>query len=143
MQAPRYQCFSHQINNRQPQQQKKSKSWELLWSYQLKSSANPTHSPQKWNWQCCLAGSYKMAPRILIFSIVLGAEYLCQVKSIETHVLALLTINILSIGTVLCLVFLQVQNYFELSKPSWTDWYKSFQTGPNHFVKVQIIKISP
>ena len=27
------------------------------------------------NWQCCLAGSFKTAPRILIFSIVLGAEY--------------------------------------------------------------------
>jgi hypothetical protein len=27
------------------------------------------------NWQCCVAGSSKMAPRILIFSIVLGAKY--------------------------------------------------------------------
>ena len=26
------------------------------------------------NWQCCLAGSYKMAPRILIFSIAMGAK---------------------------------------------------------------------
>ena len=32
------------------------------------------------NWQCCLAGSSKTAPRI--FSIVLGAEYLSYVKSI-------------------------------------------------------------
>jgi hypothetical protein len=37
------------------------------------------------NWQCCLAGSSKKAPRILIFSIVLGAEYSFNVKSIATY----------------------------------------------------------
>ena len=43
---------------------------------QLNSTANPAHLPQNWaKWQCCLAGSSKTAPRILIFSIVLGAEY--------------------------------------------------------------------
>ena len=36
------------------------------------------------NGQCCLAGSSKRAPRILIFSIVLGAKYLSYVKSIAT-----------------------------------------------------------
>ena len=39
------------------------------------------------NWpnrQCCLAGSSKRAPRILIFSIAMGAEYLSHVKSIAT-----------------------------------------------------------
>ena len=41
-----------------------------------------------------------MAPRIFIFSIVLGAENLSYVKSIETHARAFLTLNILSIGTV-------------------------------------------
>ena len=35
--------------------------------------------------QCRLAGSSKMAPRILIFSIVLGAEYSFYVKSISTY----------------------------------------------------------
>ena len=44
--------------------------------------------------------SCKTAPRIFIFSIVLGAEYLSYVKSIDTHVRAFLTLNILSIGTV-------------------------------------------
>ena len=34
------------------------------------------------NWQCCLAGSFKRAPRILIFAIAMGAEYLSYVKSI-------------------------------------------------------------
>ena len=37
---------------------------------------------------------------IFIFSIVLGAEYLSYMKSIETHARAFLTLNILSIGTV-------------------------------------------
>ena len=52
------------------------------------------------DWQCCLAGSSKTAPRILIFSIVLGTEYLSDMKSIETHAHVFLTLNILSIGTV-------------------------------------------
>ena len=55
------------------------------------------------NWpnrQCCLAGSSKTAPRIFIFSIVMGAEYLPYVKSIETHARAFLPLNILAIGTV-------------------------------------------
>ena len=38
------------------------------------------------NWQCRLAGSSKMVPRILIFSIALGAEYSVYVKSIATYV---------------------------------------------------------
>ena len=43
-------------------------------------------SLQNWpNWQCCLAGSSKTAPRILIFSIVLGAECSFYVKSIVTY----------------------------------------------------------
>jgi hypothetical protein len=37
------------------------------------------------NWQYCLAGSSKTAPRILIFSIVLGADYLFYVISIATY----------------------------------------------------------
>ena len=36
------------------------------------------------DWQYCLAGSSKRAPRILIFSIAMGAEYLSSVKSIAT-----------------------------------------------------------
>ena len=39
-------------------------------------------------------------PRIFIFSIVLGAECLSYLKSIETHARAFLTLIILSIGTV-------------------------------------------
>ena len=42
-----------------------------------------------------------MAPSIFIFSIVLGSEYLSYVKYIETHARAFLTLDILSLGTVL------------------------------------------
>ena len=35
-------------------------------------------------WQCCLAGSSKTAPRILIFSIAMGADCSFYVKSIAT-----------------------------------------------------------
>ena len=37
------------------------------------------------NWQCCLAGSSKTAPRILIFSIAMGADYSIELISIETY----------------------------------------------------------
>ena len=42
------------------------------------------------DWQCCLAGSSQMAPRIFIFSIVLGAKYLPYVESIATFPLTFL-----------------------------------------------------
>ena len=37
------------------------------------------------NWHYCLAGRSKMAPMILIFSIVLGNDYSFYVKSIATY----------------------------------------------------------
>ena len=37
------------------------------------------------NWQCCSDGTSKMAPRILIFSIAMGANKLFYVKSIATY----------------------------------------------------------
>ena len=62
-------------------------------------------------WHCCLAGSPKSAPRIFIFSIVLGAENLSYVKSIETHARAFLPLNILAVGSVNCLDFITCINY--------------------------------
>ena len=87
------QWISHKMYNRHPLQLKKSKSWEPFGSYQLNSIANPAHLPQNrpnfevngLYWQCWLAGSFQRAPRIFIFSIVLGAECLFYLKSIETH----------------------------------------------------------
>ena len=72
---------------RHPGQLKKSKSWEPFGSYQLNSMPiQPIYLKIGPNWlnrQCCLAGSSKMAPWILIFSIAMGGNYF-QVKSIDT-----------------------------------------------------------
>ena len=35
------------------------------------------------DWQCCLAGGSKTAPRILIFSIAIGADYSYEMKNNE------------------------------------------------------------
>ena len=40
-------------------------------------------SARQLNWQHCLAGSSKTAPRILIFSIPMGADYSFEEKNIE------------------------------------------------------------
>ena len=47
-----------------------------------------------------LAGSSKTAPRIFIFSTVLGAENLSYVKSIEPHVRTFLPLDISAVGSV-------------------------------------------
>ena len=39
------------------------------------------------NWECCFAVSSKTAPRTLIFSIALCADYLFHMKSIATFTL--------------------------------------------------------
>ena len=52
------------------------------------------------NQQCCLAGSFKTAPRILIFSIAMGADYSFYVKIIDIHAHAFLSLNNSGIGTV-------------------------------------------
>ena len=71
------------------------------------------------NWpnrQCFLACSSQRAPRILIFSIVLGAENLSYVKSIETHARAFLPLNISAISSV--------------------QWTKNNQHSPENFCSV-------
>ena len=42
-----------------------------------------------------------MAPRILIFSIAMGADHSFYVKTIETHARAFLPLNISATGTVI------------------------------------------
>ena len=71
-----------------PWQLKKLKSWVPFWSYQLKCTANSAHlaifvvnGP---DWHCCFAGTSKLAPRILIFSIAMGSDYSFELNSIET-----------------------------------------------------------
>ena len=67
--------------------------------YQLNSIADLANLAQflginELDWQCCLAGSSKTAPRILIFSIVTVADYSFYEKTINTHACAFLTLNI-------------------------------------------------
>jgi hypothetical protein len=66
------------MNIRHPGQLKKSKSWEPFGSYQLNSMRIlpiwPNFEVNGLDWQCCLAGGSKTAPKIFIFSIVLGAD---------------------------------------------------------------------
>ena len=49
---------------------------------------------------CCLTCSTKSAPRILIFSIAMGADHSFYVKTIETHARAFLPLNMSAIGSV-------------------------------------------
>ena len=58
------------------------------------------NGPNGLNQHCCLAGSSKTAPRILIFSIVLGAEYLFYLESIATYAPAFLGYNISALARV-------------------------------------------
>ena len=47
--------------------------------------SSPFTSKNGPNWRCCLAGSAKTAPTVLIISVVLGAEYSFYMKSIATY----------------------------------------------------------
>ena len=91
MRAHGSQWVSHKMYNRHPLQLKKSLPIWPIW---------PNFEVDGLDWQCCLAGSSKTAPRIFILSIVLGAENLSYVKSIETHARAFLPLNISAIGSV-------------------------------------------
>ena len=53
------------------------------------------------DWQCCLAGSSKTAPRILIFPIAIGADYSYEVKNSEIWAPAFFKDNNSFIATVL------------------------------------------
>ena len=43
------------------------------------------NGPNGLNWQCCLAGSSKTAPGILIFSLAVGGNYSFELIIIETY----------------------------------------------------------
>ena len=50
------------------------------------SPFGPTSEVNGLDWQCCLAGSSKTAPRILIFSIAIDTDYSYEVKNSEIWV---------------------------------------------------------
>ena len=54
-------------------------------SQQPKETCQRTCRGPKLNWQCCLAGSSKTAPEILIFSMAMGADYSFELIFIETY----------------------------------------------------------
>ena len=124
-----------------PGQLEKRKSWGPFLSYQLNSTANPAHLPWKWakwaHWQCCLAGSSKTAPRILIFSIAMGADYLFEVKNIEIWVPAFFKHNNLSVATVLT-VELLVSLYCTVLHDEYFDLIFIFQPITSHLWNINI-----
>ena len=73
------------------------------------------------NWQCCLAGSFKTDPRILIFSIAMDADYSIELISIETYATQFIGHNKIFLGSVTVLILTSVVFlYFIVSY----DFYK-------------------
>ena len=66
--------------------------------YSLFTSKN---GPNGLNWQCFLAGSSKMFPRILIFfSMTMGADYSIELIAIETYAPQFIGHNKIFLGSV-------------------------------------------
>ena len=105
------------MNNLHPWPLKKSKSWGPFWSYQLNSSAKirQENGPNGLYWLCCLAGSSKTAPRILIFLMAMGADYSSELISIETYAPQFIGHNIFFLSSVssycVSLAFMKRDNF--------------------------------
>ena len=69
------------------------------------------------NWQCCLAGSSKTAPRILIFSTAMGAKPSFYMKFIATYAPAFFGYNNPVLARVVCQFQLHTQTYFQTNHP--------------------------
>ena len=59
-------------------------SYKLIIMLEKCGGPHLKNGPNALNWQCWLAGSSKSAPRILIFSIAVGANYSNELNSVET-----------------------------------------------------------
>ena len=66
----------------------------------------PKKCAKRLNWQCCSGGSTKTAPRIFIFSIAMGADYLFELRNIEIWAPAFFKHSISSVATVFNFCFL-------------------------------------
>ena len=77
------------------------KIWEPFWSYQLNGTANSAHLPQHWA-KLAVLFSWKLlkGSQDFDFSIAMDADCTFYVKSIETHVRALMPLNISAVGSV-------------------------------------------
>ena len=90
------------MNNCHPWQLKKINLWGHFGVTSKTILPNPAFLPKiGLNWPCCLAGSSKTTLRILIFLIVLSAEYLSHVKSIATYAPQFLGYNSSVLGIVI------------------------------------------
>ena len=78
-----------------PGQLKKLKSWGPIYQEIGQNGLN---------WQCCLAGSSKTAPRILIFSIAMGADYSFKLIFIVHWVPQFIGHNKIFLCSVMCLL---------------------------------------
>ena len=76
----RWQWISHKMNIRHSGQSKKLKSWGPFWRAPPIWPIWPIFEVNGLDWHCSLAGSSKTAPRILIFSIALGANSSYEIK---------------------------------------------------------------
>ena len=87
----RYQWISATIKGRHPCQLKKKSKYRGSFELQAKRTAMPIQpiwlifAVNGLDWLCCLASSFKTDPKISIFSIAMDADYLFELKSIETH----------------------------------------------------------
>ena len=68
------------------------------------------NGPNGLNWHCCLDGSSKTAPRILIFSMAMGADYSFELIFIETYAPQFIGYNELFLESVNLLSILQIGN---------------------------------
>ena len=98
------QCFLPQMNNLHPYQLKKIQIlgtvFELLAEQHCQFSLFIIKMGNRLNWRCCLTGSFKTAPRILISSIAIGADYSFEVKNIKIWGPKFFKHNNLSVATV-------------------------------------------
>ena len=83
------------------------------------SPFGPTSEVNGLDWQCCLAGSSKTAPRILIFSIAMDADYSFDVKNIDIWAPAFFKDDNLFIATVSFACTSKGQRAEKFSAPLW------------------------
>ena len=87
------------------------------------------NGPNGLDWHCCLAGSSKTAPGILIFSIAIGADYSYEVKNSEIWAHAFFKHNNSSVAT----VWIDVTNKIDIPQNLfWVLNATSKQFRPNY-----------
>ena len=77
------------------------------------------------NWQCCLASSSKTAPRILISSMAMGADYSFQLISIETFAPQYKRLDKLFLGSAVCSIS-SLMEFFLIVGHSQQDFLPTF-----------------